>query len=124
MGLNPAYALVMLYHCVQFQRGIPLKEILCADLQALENLLGDFEWLTYDYYIELQAARVELQLTELGEASGLTNWKPGTVLEIIYTGCVLYVNEALYPLLTAPTQQRYVQVEQHLRRECIALNSK
>lgn len=52
--------------------------------------------MTYDYYIELQAAREELQLTELGEASGLTNWKAGTVLEIILTGCVVYVYEALY----------------------------
>lgn len=57
-----------------------MKEILCAELQALEDFLGDFEWLTYDYYIELQAAREQLQLTELGEASVLTNHTPGTVL--------------------------------------------
>lgn len=33
----------VLDHCVQFQRGISLKEILYAELQALEDLLDDFE---------------------------------------------------------------------------------
>lgn len=30
--------------------------MLGAELQALKDLLGDSEWLTYDYHIELQAA--------------------------------------------------------------------
>lgn len=109
--------------CTVSVRGFCEGKVLYAELQASEDMLSDFEWLTYDYYIELQAAREQLQLTELGEVSVLTNRTPGAVLEIILTGCVVYVYEALYPHLTAPTQQRYVQLEQHLRRECIAFNS-
>lgn len=101
---------VMLHHCVQQCVPVSVRDFSAGNsvcrTPGLEDLLGDFEWLTYDYYTKSQVAGEELQLTELGEASVLTNWTPGTVLEIILTGCVVYVYEALYPLLTAPTQQR------------------